>query len=224
MELDYFDSFLFDCDGVVLNSNKIKTKAFAESVAHFGHLCVDALISYHISNGGVSRYKKFQYFIDEILPIYRSDFSAADHPDLHDNLLASYSGYLETHLLNCEIEPSLDLLRSSTLSSNWFIVSGGDQSELRRLFALRGLYNYFNGGIYGSPATKYDILNNLFKSGHIGPRSLFIGDSLLDYQVSCHFGTPFVFVRQWSEFKDIDSFSEQNSIPIINNLSELFAS
>ena len=46
MELDFFDNFLFDCDGVVLNSNKIKTKAFAESVAHFGNLCVDALINF----------------------------------------------------------------------------------------------------------------------------------------------------------------------------------
>ncbi|UQB43268.1 hypothetical protein JX580_05170 [Thiomicrospira microaerophila] len=41
-----------------------------------------------------------------------------------------------------------------TPRANWLIVSGGDQQELRGVFAARDLAKYFEGGIFGSPETK----------------------------------------------------------------------
>lgn len=221
MKINKFDNIIFDCDGVILNSNQIKTKAFAESVRHYGDSCIDAFVNYHLKNGGVSRYKKFDFFIEEVLPRYRPDLILSDKSYLHGMLLASYSSYLKYSLLHCEVAPSLDLLRSLTSSSSWFIVSGGDQSELRYLFRMRQLSQFFDGGIYGSPDTKYEIIRTLIDNNQLSPNSLFIGDSLIDYQVSCYFDIAFVFVQQWSEFKDMNSFALDHSIPIIDKLSDL---
>ncbi|MDB4654888.1 HAD hydrolase-like protein [bacterium] len=221
MNLFSFDTILFDCDGVILNSNKIKTDAFAESVRHYGKPSMEALVKYHVSNGGVSRYKKFDYFIEQILPKYRPDFPSPAKSILSQQLLSSYSSHLELSLSQCEVASSLDSLRLATNSSKWFIVSGGDQSELRHLFNNRNLNYFFDGGIFGSPASKYEIITMLINQREIGSNSLFVGDSKLDYEVSSFFNLPFVFIRQWSEFKEIDIFASEHLVPIVDKVSDL---
>jgi len=57
--LNEYQTLVFDCDGVVLNSNKIKTQAFYEAAKHFGHESAQALVDYPVANGGISRYAKF---------------------------------------------------------------------------------------------------------------------------------------------------------------------
>ena len=51
-----FTSF-FDCDGVILNSNKVKTNAFYKIALEYGDESAKKLVNYHIKNGGISRYK-----------------------------------------------------------------------------------------------------------------------------------------------------------------------
>ena len=48
--LGYYDTFIFDCDGVILNSNKIKTKAFYDTAKIFGDKSALALKNYHLLN------------------------------------------------------------------------------------------------------------------------------------------------------------------------------
>ena len=64
-----YKSIIFDCDGVILNSNKIKTKAFRKASFTFGDKASRSLENYHLKNGGVSRYAKFDYFLKNIVPI-----------------------------------------------------------------------------------------------------------------------------------------------------------
>ena len=47
------------------------------------------------------------------------------------------------------VSPSISNLRDLYHDQSWFIVSGGDQNELRELFLHRELSHYFNGGIFG---------------------------------------------------------------------------
>ena len=53
--------FAFDFDGVIVDSVNIKTEAFAEIYKPYGQKIVDRVINHHISNGGMSRFKKFKY-------------------------------------------------------------------------------------------------------------------------------------------------------------------
>ena len=58
---------VFDCDGVILDSVPVKTRAFARIAAPHGQEAQDRFVMYHTRHGGVSRYKKFQWFYNEVL-------------------------------------------------------------------------------------------------------------------------------------------------------------
>ena len=66
-ELQKYKTLIFDCDGVVLNSNKVKTEAFYETVVKkYGSQAATALADHHKTNGGISRYKKFEFFLIDV--------------------------------------------------------------------------------------------------------------------------------------------------------------
>ena len=65
--MKYKINIIFDFDGVILNSNQIKTKAFKTISAKFGFAQSEELIKYHIKNGGISRYEKIKWFVENIL-------------------------------------------------------------------------------------------------------------------------------------------------------------
>ena len=50
-----YTHLFFDCDGVILNSNQIKTDAFYKLAFNFGELQAQKLVNYHIENGGKRR-------------------------------------------------------------------------------------------------------------------------------------------------------------------------
>lgn len=209
--LDY-KALVFDCDGVVLNSNKIKTHAFYEATQHFGHEPAQALVDYHIARGGISRYAKFEYFITEIL---HHSFDEI----LYKYLLDRFAASVKQGLMNCEVAEGLDQLKAQTPNANWLIVSGGDQFELREVFAARDLVKYFEGGIFGSPDTKHAILSRELENGTITRPALFLGDSKYDYQAAKAAELDFVFLTHWTELKGHQAWCQIERIRSFKNIN-----
>ena len=48
---------VFDCDGVILDSVPVKTRAFARLAEPYGEEARDRFVMYHTVHGGVSRYQ-----------------------------------------------------------------------------------------------------------------------------------------------------------------------
>ncbi|MDA0426962.1 HAD family hydrolase [Stutzerimonas frequens] len=190
--LSDYRSLVFDCDGVLLDSNRVKTDAFYQAALPFGESAANALVRYHVANGGVSRYRKFEYFLSEIVR----------HEDMEplNELLSRYAERVREGLLACRVADGLGELRSALPKSNWMIVSGGDQGELREVFEARGLSHYFSGGIFGSPTDKQEILSRELNCGNLVLPAVFLGDSRYDYESAMKFGLDFVFISQWTEF------------------------
>lgn len=190
--LSDYRSLVFDCDGVLLDSNRVKTDAFYQAALPFGESAANALVRYHVANGGVSRYRKFEYFLSEIVR----------HEDMEplNELLSRYAERVREGLLACRVADGLGELRSALPKSNWMIVSGGDQGELREVFEARGLSHYFSGGIFGSPTDKHEILLRELNCGNLVLPAVFLGDSRYDYESAMKFGLDFVFISQWTEF------------------------
>ena len=67
VDLAQYQTLVFDCDGVILNSNKIKTQAFYKVAKVYGYEPAQKLKDYHVQNGGISRYQKFEYLLTNIL-------------------------------------------------------------------------------------------------------------------------------------------------------------
>ncbi len=59
-ELSRYRTFIFDCDGVLIDSNRVKSNAFFAAGLLYGEEAAHRLVEYHRSSGGVSRYKKFE--------------------------------------------------------------------------------------------------------------------------------------------------------------------
>ena len=219
LQLSQYKSFVFDCDGVLLNSNQLKTDAFYQSVLEYGINPANELVQYHIQNGGISRYQKFNYFLDAILPRY-SEYSQLLLPTL-DELIFKYESYLDSRLMSCQITPDLMKFRQLTQSSSWLIVSGSKQDELRDIFRRREIYHFFDGGIYGSPNTKEQILAKLIKESKLTLPALFMGDSKYDYVAASSAGLDFIFVSQWTDLPDWENFVTEESlqsVPLVNSL------
>lgn len=213
MKIANYQTLVFDCDGVVLNSNKVKTEAFYKAALPYGETAARQLVLHHVAHGGISRYKKFEWFLQEFVP-------NADELDFK-RLLSQYADEVHHGLLTCEIAVGLTELRKKTIHANWLIVSGGDQLELREVFSKRGLDKLFDGGVFGSPDSKDVILNREQANGTIRATSLFLGDSRYDHIAASEANLDFVFLSGWSEFDSWQDYCATNQIRVVESIAHL---
>lgn len=211
--LQDYATLIFDCDGVVLNSNRIKTEAFYQAALPYGEDAAQRLMDFHVNNGGISRYKKFALFLEEMT-------DRRDGPTLKQ-LLRSYAVGVRNGLMACEITPGLDTLRDATSTARWLIVSGGDQEELREVFSTRGIDKHFDGGIFGSPETKDQILAREANTGNVAAPALFLGDSAYDYRAATTADLDFIFVSGWTEAPGWEDWTWEHGIVSIHSVQDV---
>ena len=209
-----YQTIAFDCDGVILNSNHIKTNAFFEVALPYGTDAAKALQDYHVYHGGISRNLKFQYFFSDIL---QRDAS----PGELETLVEHYGEHVSKELLEADVTPSLDDFYQQTKHANWVVISGGNEVELRSLFCRRHLDHLFPvDKIFGSPRSKTEIVQDEEKRGHFVPPVLFLGDSKYDYDVAQQHGFDFVFVRAWSEWPNPELTDNVTVVDYVANLTK----
>ena len=216
LPISQYKTILFDCDGVVLNSNFLKIEAYRLTALEFGASKEDAmrLVNHHIEFTGISRNIKFAYFLENILkkPV---DESSMNH------LLRQLNIEVERLLENCDIAEGLEKLREKTKQAHWMIVSGGDQEEIIRLFSRKSLLKYFDVGIFGSPDSKEEIVARELKKSTGQAPALFIGDSKYDYQVAKNNNLDFIFLSDWTNFFEWKNFCKENNIEVHQKLDDL---
>ena len=216
-KLKFYKTLVFDCDGVILDSNRIKTEAFSHVAMQFGVDAAEQLVRFHVKHGGVSRYRKFEYLLINILK-RKSDAKVIE------GLANQYGKRIRDQLLLCPVTSGLNKLRKATLHTNWMVVSGSDQGELHYIFAKRGLAPLFERGIHGSPDTKDEILSREIASGNLELPALFLGDSRYDHEAAKLAGLDFIFIHEWTEFSEWQNYCKINGISAINRISNLISS
>lgn len=192
-----YDTLVFDCDGVILDSNRIKTEAFRSVTAPFGAAATARFLDYHHRHGGISRNEKFAYFLDEIVAV-----APTERERLLGALLRDYAVICARELLACPLIPGVAaLLASIPPRVAAHVVTGGAESEVRAVFATRGLDAHF-ASILGSPTSKRDNMRLLAETGAFRRRALYFGDAELDMHLAEEFGLEFVFVHGVSDWAD----------------------
>jgi len=216
VDIRKYRSIVFDCDGVVLDSNVVKTTAYFRTAKNLGATDDQAqrLVDYHVKLGGISRYHKFDYFVREILQEPVTELAIQD-------LLNEFSRELEVGLMECEMAEGLLDLRDATSAAKWFILSGGDQDEIRNLFAKRNIAHLFDGGLFGSPDNKDQVLERETVNGNLDFPSLFLGDSKYDYEAANRAGLEFIFISGWTEVPDWKEYCHLNKLSVLHNIAEL---
>jgi phosphoglycolate phosphatase-like HAD superfamily hydrolase len=216
IDIKKYKTIVFDCDGVVLNSNHLKIQAYFDVAIEFGanQTQAKALVDHHIALGGISRYPKFEYFLREIMHQVVTN-------DAMNQLLKVFNTKVKRLLSTCEVSPYLNALRDATKDTKWMILSGGDQTEIREIFKLRQLDSFFDGGIFGSPDNKDQVLAREKNKGNIQFPALFIGDSQYDYLASTNAGLDFLFLSDWTDFQYWQDYCDQHHIKVLKNLGML---
>lgn len=219
-----YNTIVFDCDGVVLDSNIVKTEAYFRVAKTLGatDAQAQALVDYHVKLGGISRYHKFEWYLKEVLhqPVTDAALQA---------LLDGFSKELEIGLMACEVAQGLTDLRKLTSKTNWLILSGGDQEEIRALFAKRTvetdekLERLFDGGLFGSPDNKDTVLAREIANDNIKLPALFLGDSKYDHEAAVRAGLDFVFLSDWTEVPDWQEYCKLHNIRVLPNIHALLS-
>ena len=205
-----YSHLFFDCDGVILNSNQIKTNAFYKLALNFGEFQAQKLVNYHLENGGISRYEKIKFFQKNILKNTNNS--------LYRELVDNYGSIVKEELLKAEISKGVFKIKQFFPNSKIAVVSGSDQNELRWLFQKKKIDHLFNNGIFGSPKNKIEIIEEIFSEFKGEEKAIFIGDSKYDFEVSKLFKIDFAFISEWSDLADWSSFARINKIKTFKDI------
>ena len=165
---------VFDCDGVLLESVDVKTRAFARIGGEYGAEARDRLVAHHVMHGGVSRYRKFEW-------LYREVLGRSISEEELEALNEKFVRYAYDEVMRCPMVPGAQ----ETLD-RWHgrvpmcVASGAPHVELNQVLEARGLSRYFVG-IKGSPPGKADLLRNIVvETGARPSDSIMVGDAGTD--------------------------------------------
>jgi phosphoglycolate phosphatase-like HAD superfamily hydrolase len=209
-----YRTWIFDCDGVLLDSNEVKTRAFRAVASRYSDAAASAMVTHHVTNGGVSRYKKWAWFFDCVL---RRD----PEPGELEGLLAAFADACLRGLRQVDEDPGIHQLLAEIRrsGSEAYVVSGSDQAELRALLGERSLGSLFDG-VYGSPEPKVDLIGSIVNRPQRRP-AVVVGDSVYDHDAAKANGLDFVFVSHWTELDGWESRFVDGSVTTVDDLTEL---
>lgn len=185
MEKQKISAVVFDCDGVLLESNAVKTLAFGQTVAEFGQKAMDQLMDYHREHGGISRFKKFEWFYHEVVNAPLTD-------EMMDKLCDRFTQFCIDAVLESPMvagaKESLDLLSGRV---PMFVASGTPEKELQDILIQRGLAPYFKG-IHGTPPEKQYLLEQIISENKLDAlKVLMVGDAVTDLNAAQYCSTLF---------------------------------
>jgi len=189
-------AIIFDCDGVLFDSNTLKTQAFQEILAAYPKEVVNLFIAYHRRHGGVSRYVKLRAFFTDFL-------KTEVKQDELERLLREFSVACQQLYQQASLTPAcLPVLGMLFRHLPLYVASGSDEAELRQVFAQRGLEQFFRG-IYGSPKTKQDCVAEIIREIGSNTGIVLVGDAESDWRAAKNAGIAFIFMAKFSEAADI---------------------
>lgn len=185
-----WQAIFFDFDGVILDTTKLKTEAFAAMYRAHGAQLEAAVVAHHRAHGGISRVHKLRYFEEELLgrPLDGQRLAAL----CEDFNARSHEAVLAAPFLPGARE-TLESLSIREMPA--FIVSGTPQKELDQVVDHRQLRPYF-AEVHGSPPLKPPILRDILARYDLAPdRCLFIGDAMTDHDAAHSVGLAFLGIE-----------------------------
>ncbi|MBF0489153.1 MAG: HAD family hydrolase [Candidatus Omnitrophica bacterium] len=200
-----YKAFIFDFDGVIVDSIEIKSEAFAQLFVDLGPEVMEKVKAYHLSHGGVSRYEKFKYY-------YRTfrgrEITAEESADLDQQ----YSDLVVRKVIEADAIPGVMDFLSLIKASGKFccVVSATPQDEIRYIVKERKLSSFFVE-VLGSPRSKKENVGIIIdKNGLVAQETVYFGDAKSDYEAAKAYGVSFIGVTYSfdGELRDIEGIKK----------------
>ncbi len=186
--LGRFKTVIFDFDGVILDSARLKTAAFAEVYCAEHPDRISKVVSYQEEHGGIGRQQKFEYFEREV-------FGRPGDSETVDRLCQRFARIIDEAMLDCAFIPGApEVLARLENVVPMHVVSGMPDKDLHQVIDRRGLSRYFRT-ISGSPKSKYtEFLQIMEMEGSEASECLAVGDSLTEFHAARRIGMPFLAI------------------------------
>ncbi len=180
------EAIIFDFDGVIIDSQRLKTDAFVEIYKAYGKELVGKVIDFHLKNGGMSRYEKIAYCHKNFLGQELSDNEIK-------KLVLKFSDFVLAKIESCPFVRGVkDFIEGNYQRYKMFISSGTPDFEMKKTAEKIGISSYFKA-IYGSPESKKEHIKRILDSCFLFPQQVvFIGDSLKDKEAADSTGLNFI--------------------------------
>ncbi len=194
---DQYEVIIFDCDGVILDSNTMKLSAMRETLqmSDFPNSLIDTAIIAFKNNFGKTRTFHVHYFVDTLLKL-----KGKESQILQENILSHYTQAVEEAYLQVPICEGFLSILEGLEKQTLYIASGSEQEQLIRIFKKRHLSSYFKS-ILGSPESKTNNVRHIIKQ-HKAQKILFIGDAVADFEAARHNKIDFTFYAPYSNVKE----------------------
>lgn len=181
---------LFDFDGVLVDSARIKAEAFLEVLPGLSAEACEAIRKFVEFHGGLSRFEKFRQIYTRIL----------EEPLPEKKLEELCDHYSRAVFDRVKAAPEIAGVRSflahSGESRSAYVVSGTPQVEVRALVEARG-WNGLFVEVLGSPDAKTTLVPALLQRRRIAPsEALFFGDSVTDWEAARQSGIDFIGIGE----------------------------
>jgi len=211
-----YDVYIFDCDGVVFDSNKLKIAAMTDSLGNldFDIHDIERCTSYFSNNFGKSRFHHINHFVENILPSKKGEAK-----NLYEIILLNYTKSCKALYLKAEITDGF-LSFLNKLTGKFYIASGSEQNELREVFLLRNLSHRFTE-ILGSPINKCELVCGI-KTIHPSNSIVMFGDALSDLNASISNNIDFIAYTPYSNVaEELVKEASKENFKIINHWNQL---
>jgi len=174
-----------DFDGVIVESNDIKDRAFSEIFKEYPEH-YEEMMAYHFAHNAVDRQQKFRYFVDEMLNLQNNSV-------LIEECSNRFSKITKQSIIKCPyVEGALSFLDYAHKKYPLYLISATPQEELDAIVQARDLKKYFKA-IFGAPLRKSDTIGKIMLSENALPdETLFVGDSPEDLKTASRLGIHFV--------------------------------
>lgn len=195
-QLSDYEVYIFDCDGVILNSNELKIEAMEKTLkVHFSDPdMIEKCLDYFRNNFGKSRFHHVAHFLENIFIIATENKNRIERLILED-----FSKQCRTLYMSAELTPDFTSFVEQCEGKR-YVASGSEQGELRDVFGQRKLDAFFDG-IFGSPTPKAEIIQGILEQEK-NTNAVMFGDAESDMLSAQQNHIDFVFYAPFSNVKE----------------------
>ncbi len=179
-------AILFDFDGVIVDSARLKTEAYAKIYADEEPAKVAQAMRHQQLHGGITRRATLAHF-------ERHFFGRAGDADTVEKLALRYGKIVFDPVVACPFIAGAQTLLNRALGHiDMYLISGTPHEELVEIVRSRNLGRFFKS-LHGAPMNKPEAFRRILEKGRYKPeRTLAVGDSMTECDAAAGLGIPFL--------------------------------
>jgi phosphoglycolate phosphatase-like HAD superfamily hydrolase len=211
-DLDSIKCLLFDLDGVILDTLKLKGQIFVEIFKDFPELS-DRILKYHLDNGGVSRRIKIQYISEFIMNRKITQNELESMCDL-------FSELIKDNLTNIELLPNVKYVLGELkkLGFSIFSISSMPMTEAELILSHLSVRHYFNG-IIDTSNGKINAIKKFISQQKLSTNKiLYLGDSNEDLNAALTHNIRFILVGNSTVKYNSQVYLQSSNIDVLLDL------